>query len=178
MTFHPTDPTDLTDLTDQTDQTGDSIVTAADRAPGRPRWSLRLNGRVRIVLLASGLLIAAAVAAWRLPQTAAPAGPFRVIQRLQQPVGGAMPDPMQLASSARDRWRAEDVRASWTRVQSGQSATLRSPRLELPDDFHAVIVTRSGLQQDHRHRAAPLVRRSNARRRAVCEKPARAAGGT
>ena len=54
-----------------------------------------------------------------------------------------MPDPMQLASSARHRWRAEDVRASWTRVQSGQSATLRSPRLELPDDFHAVIVTRS-----------------------------------
>lgn len=104
-----------------------------------------MSRRVRAVFVVAACLLVAAAVAWRALRTREPAGgPFRVVQRLYQPLGGAVPDPLHLARNAQTKWRAGDIRASWTRVQSGASATLRSPPFELPDNFYGVIVVREG----------------------------------
>jgi arylsulfatase A-like enzyme len=100
----------------------------------------------RVLAFAIAIAIAGA-ALWTLREpTRSNPTRYRVIQRLTALVGVAAADSFDPAAHADTRWSAEDIHASWTRVQSGRSATLRSPRLDLPDDFQGIAITQSPQQ--------------------------------
>jgi arylsulfatase A-like enzyme len=101
----------------------------------------QLTRRARLVFLAI-VLSAAGIVVWRAAdgRDSSPRR-FRVVQRLATPIGARPLNLAELAGSARLRWALDDRRTSWTRVQSGGSTTLRSPRLDLPEDFYGVLIT-------------------------------------
>jgi choline-sulfatase len=84
-----------------------------------------------------------AVVAWRTRPGMSPnVTRFRVIERLTEAAA-----TRGLSESASDppphlRWTADEINTSWTRVQSGKSATLRSPRLDLVAGFHSIAIVR------------------------------------
>jgi arylsulfatase A-like enzyme len=96
----------------------------------------------RVIGVICAILVAAALWALREPTRSNPTR-YRVVQRLTAPVGVAAADSFDPVAHAETRWTADDIHASWTRVQSGRSATLRSPRLDLPDDFQGVVIMQS-----------------------------------
>jgi arylsulfatase A-like enzyme len=65
-----------------------------------------------------------------------------VVERLVTPTESSPGSATEAAQHARDRWSAADIESSWTRVQSGTSATYRSPRLDLGPDFHSIVIAR------------------------------------
>ena len=101
--------------------------------------------RVILVGVICAILVAGALWTFREPTRSNPTR-YRVVQRLTAPMGVAAADSFDPAAHAETRWSVEDIRASWTRVQSGRSATLRSPRFDLPDGFQGVAVTQSPQQ--------------------------------
>jgi arylsulfatase A-like enzyme len=89
------------------------------------------------------ILLAGVVWVARDRLTSLPAPPrFHVVERLTTPAGAPLLTPAAAAVRARLRWSAADIARTWTRVTSGASATLRSPRLELGTAFHSIVIVR------------------------------------